>query len=120
MINSRILATVAILATVPAVPALAQTSVHEAGVDILRLDGALQPTDKTVASHSTNDVLLLAQSFQSSTAGKETATRPWAAPVGHRQPRVIDVPVLSSASQDFFEQEDVNVDRRISGICRGC
>src|SRR5580693_9342920 len=100
MINSRILATVAILATVPAVPALAQTSVHEVGVHILHSDGVLQPTDKTVASRSTSDVLLLAQSFHSSTAGKETTTRPWAAPVGHRQPRVIDVPALSSASQD--------------------
>jgi hypothetical protein len=49
-----------------------------------------------------------------------TTTRPWSAPIGHRQPRVIDIPVSVSAHQQIIDQEDVNVDRKIRGICRGC
>lgn len=61
-----------------------------------------------------------AQSFHPATAGKETTTRPWTAPIGHRQPHVIDVPTTTMGPLDFLEQEDANVDRKISGICRGC
>lgn len=61
-----------------------------------------------------------AQSFHPSVAGKETTTRPWTAPVGHRQPHVADVPATTMGPQDFFDQEDANVDRKIAGICRGC
>jgi hypothetical protein len=120
MINTRILTMVAILAAMPAVPLSAQTSNRKAGDHVFRLDGALQAADRAVMSGRSNNALVLAQSFQPSTAKKATSTRPWLAPVGHRQPRVIDVPALSSTSQDPFEQEDVNVDRKISGICRGC
>lgn len=42
------------------------------------------------------------------------------APVGHRQPYAADVPATSLGSQDFLDREDANVDRKISGICRGC
>ena len=51
-------------------------------------------------------------------AAGETTTRPWSAPVGHRQPRVADVP--ASASLQTLDQEDANVDRKISNVCRGC
>ncbi len=51
-------------------------------------------------------------------AAGETATKPWPAPVGHRQPRAVDIP--PSLSPQTFDQEDVYVDRKISGICRGC
>jgi hypothetical protein len=51
-------------------------------------------------------------------AAGETATRPWSAPVGHRQPRAADIP--AAASQQSFDQEDAIVDRKISNICRGC
>ena len=61
-----------------------------------------------------------AQSFHPSLPGKETTTRPWTAPVGHRQPHASDVPSASSGSLDFLDQEDANVDRKISGVCRGC
>jgi hypothetical protein len=61
-----------------------------------------------------------AQSFHSSAAGKETTTKPWTAPTGHRQPQVSDIPAMTMGPQDFLDQEDANVDRRISGICRGC
>jgi hypothetical protein len=53
-------------------------------------------------------------------ASNETMTRPWAAPVGHRQPRLADIPASISASQQIIDPEDANVDRKISGVCRGC
>ena len=51
-------------------------------------------------------------------AAGETATRPWSAPVGHRQPRAVDIP--PSVSPQTLNQEDISVDRKISGVCRGC
>jgi hypothetical protein len=53
-------------------------------------------------------------------AAGETATRPWSAPIGHRQPRTADVPTSTAASQQALDQEDANVDRKISNVCRGC
>jgi len=53
-------------------------------------------------------------------ASNETATRPWSAPVGHRQPRAADIPAAAAASQQIIDQEDAIVDRKIKGICRGC
>jgi hypothetical protein len=53
-------------------------------------------------------------------ASGETTTRPWSAPVGHRQPRAADVPTSTSASEQTLDQEDANVDRKISNVCRGC
>jgi hypothetical protein len=50
-------------------------------------------------------------------AGSETTTRPWSAPIGHRQPRAIDVP---ASTPQILDQEDAEVDRKISGVCRGC
>jgi hypothetical protein len=61
-----------------------------------------------------------AQSFHPSVAGKETTTKPWTAPTGHRQPHISDVPATTMGPLDFLDQEDANVDRKISGICRGC
>ena len=61
-----------------------------------------------------------AQSFHPSVAGKETTTKPWTAPIGHRQPHAGDVPATTMGSLDFLDQEDANVDRKIAGICRGC
>ena len=53
-------------------------------------------------------------------ASNETATRPWSAPVGHRQPRAADIPAAAASSQQIIDQEDAVVDRKIKGICRGC
>ena len=61
-----------------------------------------------------------AQSFHPSMPGKETTTKPWTAPTGHRQPHVSDMSATTSGAQDFLDREDVNIDRKISGICRGC
>ena len=44
-------------------------------------------------------------------AAGETATRPWSAPVGHRQPRAVDIP--RSVSPQVLDQEDIDVDRKI-------
>jgi hypothetical protein len=60
-----------------------------------------------------------AQPFHPSLPGKETTTRPWTAPVGHRQPHVSDIPTASSGLS-LLDREDALVDRKISGICRGC
>ena len=62
----------------------------------------------------------LAPSFHPSEPGRETTTRPWSAPVGHRQPRAADVPASTSASLQILDPEDANVDRKISNVCRGC
>ncbi|MGA7938538.1 MAG: hypothetical protein WCA43_01420 [Bradyrhizobium sp.] len=55
----------------------------------------------------------------------ETATRPWSAPVGHRQPQAVDAQaadVTSSISSidRALMQENARIDRLIQGICRGC
>jgi hypothetical protein len=52
------------------------------------------------------------------TAAGETGTKPWLAPVGHRQPRAAEVP--AAPSSPTLDPEDANVDRKISNICRGC
>jgi hypothetical protein len=44
------------------------------------------------------------------------------APVGHRQPRVDQVPSEQNLMnpKDPFNQENAALDRMINGICRGC
>jgi hypothetical protein len=53
-------------------------------------------------------------------AGNETATLPWSAPVGHHQPRAVDLPTSTSASRQTLDEEDANLDRKIRDICQGC
>jgi hypothetical protein len=53
-------------------------------------------------------------------ASNDMTAKPWPAPIGHRQPRLADIPASASASQQIIDQEDANVDRKINGICRGC
>jgi hypothetical protein len=79
-----------------------------------------RPVEGVVGRGTSDDGLALAPSFRPSAAGKETTTRPWSAPVGHRQPRAAEVPASTSASQYVLDQEDANADRKISGVCRGC
>jgi hypothetical protein len=64
--------------------------------------------------------ILLAAMATAALASNETATRPWSSPVGHRQPRAVDIPPSISASQQIIDQEDATVDRKIKGVCRGC
>lgn len=52
--------------------------------------------------------------------GCETSTRPWSAPVGHRQPQAADVAASSSSFEQDLDEEHAKIDRAIRGICRGC
>jgi hypothetical protein len=54
-------------------------------------------------------------------AGCETTTLPWSAPVGHRQPQVIDVTASAASSIDQeVKEENARIDQLIKGVCRGC
>jgi hypothetical protein len=120
------LATILSTALVPTV--LAQAVIQEPGAYAfyhpngdLRIESTpLQRREEVVAGRGTADAMALAPSFHPSVAGKETTTRPWSAPIGHRQPRVADVLTSTSTSQYVLDQEDANVDRKIRGVCHGC
>ena len=51
--------------------------------------------------------------------GCETSTKPWSAPVGHRQPQAADIATSISLEQTL-DEENARIDRVISGVCRGC
>ena len=51
--------------------------------------------------------------------GCETSTKPWSAPVGHRQPQAADIPTSISLEQTL-DEKNARIDRVISGVCRGC
>ena len=54
-------------------------------------------------------------------ASNETATRPWSAPVGHRQPQIGDVTASTASSIDEeVKEENARIDQLIKGVCRGC
>ena len=54
-------------------------------------------------------------------AAGETATKPWLAPVGHRQPQATDVTSSKASSIDqAMMEENLKVDQLIKGVCRGC
>jgi hypothetical protein len=117
-----------ILSTLLVTPALAQAVIQEPGLyAFYHPNGGSRvgpkPTrrrEAIVADRENANAMTLAPAFRPSMAGKEMTTRPWSAPIGHRQPRAADVPTSSSVSQSFLDQEDAIVDRKISGICRGC
>jgi hypothetical protein len=54
----------------------------------------------------------------STTQSSRNSGGPIEAPIGHRQPRVGDVPQDNSIAKP--DAEDLAVDRRIKSICRGC
>src|ERR1700730_3682731 len=128
MTKCTILGLVPILSLAITTPGLAQAVIQEPGAyAFYRPNGDLgiasarsQRREAVVVGRGTADAMALAPSFRPSMAGKETTTRPWTAPGGHRQPRAADVPTSTSVSQYVLDQEDANVDRKISGICRGC
>ena len=47
---------------------------------------------------------------------------PWPAPVGHRQPRVDQVPSENDLNNpnDAIAREDAALERKLKSICRGC
>jgi hypothetical protein len=128
MTRRTILSVVAILSTTITTPGLAQAVIQEPGAYAFyhpngNLGIASAPPrrrEKAAVGRGTADAMALAPSFRPSMAGYETTTRPWTAPVGHRQPRADDVPTPTTPSQQSLDQEDANVDRIIRNVCRGC
>jgi hypothetical protein len=57
-----------------------------------------------------------------STSGGATSGSTPSAPVGHRQPRVADVPNEKNLSDpnDPLSKENQALDKKIKSICRGC
>src|SRR5712675_3086365 len=107
MTKCTILGVVAILSMAIASPVLAQAVIQEPGAYALyhpngNLGIASAPSrrrEEVVVGRGTADAMALAPSFHLSMVGKETTTRPWTSPVGHRQPRAADVPASTSVSQ---------------------
>jgi hypothetical protein len=128
MTKRTILSVVAILSTAITTPGLAQAVIQEPGAHAFyRLNGHLgiasapsQRREAVVVSRGTTDATASVPSAGALRAGDETLTRPWSAPVGHRQPRAADVPTSTSVSQQRLDQEDANIDRIIRNGCRGC
>jgi len=105
MTRFTILCAVAILSMKLATPVLAQIVTPAPSQRAAVLDPAIA------------DAMAFAPPSRSLAPGTETTTRPWSAPIGHRQPAVADVPTSTSVSLD---PEDANVERAIRGVCRGC
>jgi hypothetical protein len=98
----------AVLSLMFAVPASAQATVRERQECQLSIDahGGTAPPVPTA------DAL---------PAGCETATLPWSAPVGHRQPQAADVTASTTSSIDqAVKEENARVGRLINRVCRGC
>jgi hypothetical protein len=66
----------------------------------------------------------LAQSAKNDgSSGSNDVNSPrYEAPVGHRQPRLSDVPAESTkaGNPDQIDPADAALDRKIKSICRGC
>ena len=128
MTRFTFLGVASLLSAAIATPVLAQAVIQEPGAyafhypngDLGIASTLSQRREAVVVGGGVAGARASAPPFHSSGAGRETATRPWSAPVGHRQPRAADVPASASASQQILDQEDANVDRKISNVCRGC
>jgi hypothetical protein len=126
MTRLAFLGVAAILSTATATPVFAQAVIQEPGAYAFYHPngdlgiGSAPAQQRDVVGRGSADALAFAPSRRSVAAGQETTTRPWSAPVGHRQPGVADVPAPTSASQQTLDWEDANVNRMIRGVCRGC
>jgi hypothetical protein len=126
MIRFTLLGMTLILSTTLAAPILAQAVIREPGSyafyhpngDSRRGPTQAQRREEVAVGRGAANAMALVSSFRPSMPGHETTTRPWSAPVGHRQPRAADVPTSDSLS--VLDQEDADVDRKISSVCRGC
>ena len=110
MTKFTILGVAAIMSTTLATPILAQAIIQNPPA---QREGA-------VLDRASANAMAFAPPGRLLAPGNETTTRPWSAPVGHRQPGVADIPASMSVSQQTLDQEDANVERAIKGICRGC
>jgi hypothetical protein len=128
MTRSALLGVAAILLMAIGTPSIAEIARPELGAAAASYrDGnsgiASTPAQRPeipVVGRGTANVTASAPSIPSSRR-LETSTRPWLAPVGHRQPRAADVPASTSQRRlDELDEEDANVDRKINSVCRGC
>ena len=57
-----------------------------------------------------------------STSSSSQKQTPWPAPVGHRQPRIDEVPPEKNLinPNDLLAKENAILDRKMKSICRGC
>ena len=64
----------------------------------------------------------IAQTGNQSNGASSSKQGPWPAPVGHRQPRVDQVPTEKNLNDpnNPVNREDAALDRSIKSICRGC
>jgi hypothetical protein len=128
MTKCTFLGVVGILSTAIATPVLAKTVIQEPGAYAFYHPngdlgiGSTSSLRREVGDvgRGTADSMASAPPVRSLIARNETTTRPWSAPVGHRQPRAADVPTPTSSSQQILDQEDANVDRIVRSVCRGC
>lgn len=97
-----------------AAPALAAD--HNNGSRIVLADARVNG-----AAEQSREVASVAPFPNENGAHRLPVQRPWPAPVGHRQPRVSDVPVNIQLSST--EREEQRRDRELDAklvICRGC
>jgi hypothetical protein len=126
MTRFTFLGVAAFLSTAIATPVLAQAVIQEPGAYAFHYPNGDSGIGSTLSQRREAVVAgggaagASVPSVHSSRAGRETATRPWSAPVGHRQPTAADVLPSTSTSQQILDQEDASVDRKIRNVCRGC
>jgi hypothetical protein len=120
MINFTPVVAAAILSASIATPVLAQAAVQmpDAYVAYYRSDS--DPEVRSAAGRGTFDATASVPPVRSWTVASETTTKPWPAPVGHRQPRAADLSASGPATPQTLDQEDADIDRKIRGVCRGC
>jgi hypothetical protein len=107
MVNMKHLAAIVILSSTIANHALAQEVIEEADV---------QPKNYHITNHGVGSSESSKRSI--ATLGNSTV---WLAPIGHRQPRAVDIPKSTPEPEDtvILDRENAVVDGEIS-ICRGC
>src|SRR6266404_5770092 len=105
MTRFTFLGVAAFLSTAIATPVMAQAVIQEPGAYAfhypngdLGIGSTPSRPREAVVGGGAGGASASIRPVHSSSAGRETATRPWSAPVGHRQPRAADVPTSISAS----------------------
>jgi hypothetical protein len=108
MVRLKHVAASAILSALLANPTFAEAVIQESGA--------------SVKNYATADLAIGAPPSARMAINITSKSTVWPAPVGHRQPRVADIPTSASNLNTLLslDQEDASVDRKISGVCRGC
>src|SRR5258708_19322897 len=122
MIKFTLLSVAPVMPSALGGPALAQAVIQARGSYAIyhpNGDSRLGPTpprrrEEVGVGRGVANAMALASSFRPSMPGHETATRPWSAPVGHRQPRAADVP--TSPSLSLLYQQVAALHPKISAV----